>query len=48
MPAAVVSLVPTAISAAGLAVAEHAEPTGTQEPEVTNTGGEGWHMTLRA
>ncbi len=26
---------------------EDAEPTRSQEPEITNAGGEGWHMTLR-
>ena len=47
MPAAVVLLVLIAISAPVVCRGEHAEPTGTQERETTNAGGEGWHMILR-
>jgi hypothetical protein len=48
MPAAVVLLVLIAISAPMVCRGEHAEPTGTQEREITDGGGEGWQMTLRA
>ncbi len=48
MPAEVVLLVLIAISAPVVCRGEHAEPTGTQEREITNAGGEGCHMTLMA
>jgi hypothetical protein len=47
MPAAVVFVIVIAVSAPVICNAERAEPSATQEREITNAGGEGWQMSWR-